>query len=376
MKPRDELIDTLEYVKTVKKLLPAHAFSPAPERLWVMFMHVAVVAVGYAGIRWVDPIWSLFFSILIGHSVACIGFLAHELSHHAIITNRPARYLCEIFFWGLILVPTTLWKRIHNQTHHSNANTRDDPDRQFLKSEESFWTKWYTWLFYPNNRLSRYNPLVGIQFITYIIRQTSAAFYRADRKPDVVPFKPAYRLQQKIQIVAEIIIILLMQMIVFFVVGGEWTKFLWASPISYFVTSTIVMMYIFTNHALNPLCETNDPLISSTSVVVPPLMDRIHHHFSHHSEHHLFPSMNSDYYPEVCKILKEKFPDRYNSLPLTNAWMKLWRSDKFPSDAIKGNVPADDLVLKVPSVVEEEETPAVGEELVVSFPLKQPLGNH
>jgi hypothetical protein len=39
--------------------------------------------------------------------------------------------------------------------------------------------------------------------------------------------------------------------------------------------------------------------------------------------------MNSKFYPELSKILRKKYPDRYNYLPLINAWKKLWKNDDF-----------------------------------------------
>jgi fatty acid desaturase len=92
------------------------------------------------------------------------------------------------------------------------------------------------------------------------------------------------------------------------------------------------MAYVFTNHGLNPFCEINDPLGSSTSVEVHPVFDKLHHNFSYHTEHHLFPGMNSDYYPEVGRILKEKYPDRYNRIPFVDAWRRLWKNNEFLAD--------------------------------------------
>ena len=69
------------------------------------------------------------------------------------------------------------------------------------------------------------------------------------------------------------------------------------------------MMYVFTNHFLNPIDET-DPLTATTSVIVPRWLDLLHCHFSFHTEHHLLPRMNSRYYPHLSNLLSTLYPDK------------------------------------------------------------------
>jgi fatty acid desaturase len=71
--------------------------------------------------------------------------------------------------------------------------------------------------------------------------------------------------------------------------------------------------HFFTNHFIKPLREGNDPLVASTSVLVPDLFNRLHFNFSYHTEHHVFPNINSDYYPLVSELLKERYSDRHTS---------------------------------------------------------------
>ena len=58
-------------------------------------------------------------------------------------------------------------------------------------------------------------------------------------------------------------------------------------------------------------------------------MDWLHDNFSYHTEHHVFPSMNPKFYPEVSRLLQEHFPERYNRIPLREAWRRLWLRDEF-----------------------------------------------
>jgi fatty acid desaturase len=103
--------------------------------------------------------------------------------------------------------------------------------------------------------------------------------------------------------------------------------------------STVVMAYVFTNHFLNPLQDDNDPIAASCSVEVPHWVDALHLHFSYHTEHHLFPSMNSAYAPELSKRLQELYPDRYNRLPIGEAWRRLWNAQPFASVSRKAQRP-------------------------------------
>jgi fatty acid desaturase len=175
----------------------------------------------------------------------------------------------------------------------------------------------------------RWLPTVFFNFVTYIARYTITAFYPDNTKPVLATRRPAFISGDRWRIAIELAVILAIQVCVFFAVGGRWVSYLWAGPISYLAASAVVMSYIWTNHTLNPLCEENDPLLASTTVSVPSLFNHLHSNFSFHTEHHVFPSLNSDYYPLVAKLLKEQYPDRYNEIPFGEAWRQLWLRDKF-----------------------------------------------
>jgi len=295
-----------------------------------MLAHLLILIVGYFSLLKTSSIpISAMISVIIAHSMACIAFLAHELSHNTIIRFRPFRYCLEVFFWALNLIPATVWRRVHNQTHHVHTNTPQDPDRRFLNSEESVLTRWYSRLFYPHRHIIRWNPLVAFHFVPYILRNTIAAFYPNSTKPTLVPFKPLYSPRQRIKVMTELIVIVGIQVGVFHAVGSRWTAYLWASPIAVLFTSAIVMAYIFTNHFLNPVGAFTDPLAATTSVVVHPIFDRLHSNFSYHTEHHLFPQMNSDYYPQVSELLRQHYRGRYHRLRIAEAWSNLWAGEAY-----------------------------------------------
>ncbi len=314
-------------------LLPKRAFTTAPQKLWIALLHLLIVGAGYWGMRHaVNLPGRAVLSLVIGHSMACVAFLTHELSHGTVVRGRARRYGLEVLLWGMNLIPATVWRRVHNQTHHAHTNTRRDPDRRFTVAEKSALTGIYSRIFYPHRHTLKWNPLVAFHFVPYIIRNTMAAFYGAASRPRLVPFKPVYSARQRAHILVELIVIAVVQMAIFRAVGRNWTAYLWASPVAVLVTSAIVMAYVFTNHFTNPLLEAPDTIAGTTSVVVPRVFDSLHFNFSYHTEHHLFPRMRSEFYPLVSEHLRLHHRARYSRVPIGKAWAVLWAGDEYAFD--------------------------------------------
>jgi fatty acid desaturase len=45
-------------------------------------------------------------------------------------------------------------------------------------------------------------------------------------------------------------------------------------------------------------------------------------------EHHLFPAVSSEHLPQVRKLLLERWPERYQSMPLSSAIAALMRTPR------------------------------------------------
>ena len=318
---------TAARIRRIRASLPPEAFQPATNRLWHLPAHAAIVWSGYVLIRtWpgLGPVGAL----LIGHSLACMAFVAHEVSHNAVVRNRAAKRALEFAAFGINMVPPTMWNRLHNDAHHSHANTVDDPDRPYLESERSTATSIYAAATMPARGL-RGNLLVFVHFVTYLTRHIVAVFYPGDSKPALLTSKPAYRPGERTAIAFELVIMTAMQYGVWVAAGRSWTNYAWASPAALCVASAVIVSYVFTNHFLNPISHEHDPLSGTTSVRVPKLVDRLHSNFSFHTEHHLFPAMNSDYYPLVSEALKDIAPDDYRQLEFSDAWRQLWMQPRF-----------------------------------------------
>lgn len=298
---------------------------PQPRELGRVALHGVIVAAAIVGLRFTPQPWLWpLFTLVIGHGIACLAFLAHDLSHGAIVRSRRARRALELILWGLNVTPPTMWRRLHNETHHLETNTVHDTDRLFRVGEETRLRRIYTRLLYPHSETLAGAPLVMVHFLTYIARHLVSAFLPGEKRLPIATAKPRYLRGDRGRMAIEIGVILLLQLAIFFAVGGGW-RYLWASPLALLVTSAVVMTYIWTNHLLNPLCEHTDPLVGSTTVTVPRWMNWLHANFSYHTEHHVFPAMSPRYYPLVARLLQEHFPDRYNCLPLREAWRRIWK---------------------------------------------------
>ena len=320
--------ETAATIRRIREVLPPEAFSPNPRRLWVAALHSAVILGSYATIR-AFPAAAPLVSLAIGHSLACLAFVGHEVSHNAVVRGGVAKHAITAWAFGLNMIPPAMWNRLHNDTHHRHTNTPADPDRPFLKSERQPSTTLYTAIFFPSRGIWRGNALVLAHFVTYIARNLLTVFYPGDTKPSVMTSKPAYRSHERAVIACELIGVVTLQYLVWRAVGSSWRNYMWASPVALCIASAVIMTYVFTNHFLNPITHEHDPLSGTTSVVVPTVFDHLHSNFSFHTEHHLFPTLNSDYYPLVSQLLQQEAGDRYQRLPMGEAWRKLWEQERF-----------------------------------------------
>ena len=97
MKTNTELKSAPEYVGVVRPLLPRHVFAPDARSLWRVALHLVVVAGGYFSLKQSESIWAwILISLLIGHSLACLAFIAHDVSHNSVVRNKTVRWLLEI----------------------------------------------------------------------------------------------------------------------------------------------------------------------------------------------------------------------------------------------------------------------------------------
>jgi fatty acid desaturase len=115
---------------------------------------------------------------------------------------------------------------------------------------------------------------------------------------------------------------------------------LWVGPMVFLmvyvlplmIANSIVMAYILTNHSLSPLTKVNDPLVNSLSVTVPRFVDWLTMNFGFHVEHHIFPWMSTRHAREVRTLIQQRWPERYQSMPLHKALWALFRTARVYKD--------------------------------------------
>jgi fatty acid desaturase len=107
-------------------------------------------------------------------------------------------------------------------------------------------------------------------------------------------------------------------------VGGVAFVFVYVLPL--IVANMVVMTFIVTNHNLSPLVSVNDPLVNSLSVTLPRVLEWLTLDFGFHVEHHLFPTMSHRHGRVVREVLRARFAERYQSLPLREAIRRLHRT--------------------------------------------------
>ena len=110
--------------------------------------------------------------------------------------------------------------------------------------------------------------------------------------------------------------------------------FLFVYVLPLLIGNVIIMSFILTNHSLSPLVSVNDPLVSGLSVTAPRWVEWITLRFGFHVEHHLFPAMSSRHAHVVRSLLQDRWPERYQSMPLHKALGELHRTARIYKDAV------------------------------------------
>ncbi|HET6282189.1 MAG TPA: fatty acid desaturase [Polyangia bacterium] len=321
-----------DYSRELAALLPREAFRRNPGRVAYAFAQLMIFAASVVLARTFDGWILLPIALLAGHSLFCLALFAHELSHGAVLGPGLPRSALELGCWGANFISPTVWSIVHNHSHHRHANTLRDPDRRFLRREASTSTAIYTALFYPHLQApTRWNPLVLLHFVPYVLKQTAAALLGASPF-GLVPHRPDFSWRKRALVAAEVVVIAGMQLCLCRAVGGGF-HYLAVGPGAVCVASALVMTYVFTNHYGDEITPVVDALVGTTSVRVPPLIDRLHLHFSFHTEHHLFPSMDSRYFPGLSALVAERYPDRYKRLSLSRAWSRAFQQPRFSVEA-------------------------------------------
>ena len=313
------------YVRELRPELPAEVFEPATSRLALVPWHLTIVAIATVAITSGRVPWLALplLSLVIGLSFATLTFVAHEAVHGGIVRGRTLRHVVGwIGFLPFTLSPR-LWAAWHDRVHHANANTAEDPDRYpaLAEYEASHRVRLFTDAFSLCGRRWRGALSLVLGFSVQSAHQLVAARRLGYLKSTAFAFA-----------IAETLAGMTVWAIIAAAVG--FVAFLFVFVIPLLVANAIVMAFILTNHSLSPRVEINDPLVSGLSVTAPRWVEWITLQFGYHVEHHLFPAMSSRHARRVRGLLRERWPQRYQSMPIAKALRELYRSARVYKDAV------------------------------------------
>jgi fatty acid desaturase len=316
--------------RELRDALPEQAFGQHPEHLRTIAGYFVVSAACLAVACVTTRVWLCAgLGVAIGVCSYSLASLAHYLSHGAFVRNRRLKYVLEYFLWGWLGHSATVWTRTHNQMHHAHANGTKDTDRRFAVEERRWDRTVFHWLFQPHRHF-KWNPLTlltyGILSKTYII--TAVLGIRPHGSP-MGPVVCQYTGRERLRILLELGWAYGLQVVVYHLLGFD--KYLATIVVAYLVTNAISSLYLHTQHGLSPLLDpqSEHPLRSSANVDVGAVWNWLHSNVAYHVEHHLFPSLNPSYAPQVSALLREKYGAHYQTRSLWSAWKQLFEQDLY-----------------------------------------------
>jgi fatty acid desaturase len=310
-----ELMSLAAYARQVRPLLPDNAFAPARARaLWIP-AHYAVIAVlawALASGRVPAPLWPVV-ALVIGCSMAGVTFVAHEALHGGVVRGRVLIRLIGWLGFLPFCISPQLWMAWHNRVHHNHCgHVGIDPD--MYPTLEEYRTHRRSRVMADYFGLGR-RRLRGIASLLFGLTGQSVQIMINARRTGILP-RHLHR-----RAIVEAMMAVAVWATVAAVVGGTAFVFIYVLPL--IVANSIVMMFILTNHNLSPLSTVNDPLVNSLSVTLPRVVEWLTLDFGFHVEHHLFPMMSNRRGRVVREVLRARFPERYQSMPLAAALRRL-----------------------------------------------------
>lgn len=309
------------YTRELKRHLPRHYFQPVPSRLLWLIPHGAVILLGmWAIITFQLPfIANLGISVAIGSSFAALGFLAHEVLHGSVVKTPWLRDTIGAICFAQFNLGPKLWRKWHNVEHHGHTqHAGDDPDAM--------------------GTLEQYRDRPELRFLYAIapwmrslLTFVSFTFWFSYHGLEMLKrYRKDFHGKDRLYLYLQYALPLSLWIALLIWIGPAKFTFVYIIPL--LISNFTVMSYIATNHLLNPLTPINDPLANSLTVTKPRWMDVLHFNFSHHTEHHIFPSMNPKFAPKVKALAKQFWGDRYNEMPHWKSLLSIWKTPRLYRD--------------------------------------------
>lgn len=323
------LIPQAVYAKSIRSMLPQEAFEPDPSKLFVLLLNMTILLVGWGIAAQLDSwprallVLYLPFALVMANCVVLLAFIGHDLMHGSVVRNRRLTRLVTLFSQAVLWMPPTLWKHLHNRAHHNHTNALTDPDRCYLHQHPNVLGKRVQTVLVPSVEVTLPGLMVGLvtAWGVHACRYLVAVLLYPNRDcPHVtaqLPIKPADRFA----IALELLLIAALHLSLVAYLGFSPLQLALGYFLPIGLGYAVMIFYIYTNHMACPMTGVNDPLVNSLSLRVPKFVDFIHCNFSHHAEHHIFPGLNSDYYPLVRTCIAKLYPERVGYVvPAMTAW--------------------------------------------------------
>lgn len=309
-----------EYTKALKARLPRHFFEPVPARLIYLPLFLTLFGLCAWGIVVTPHVWlKLLLSLGIGYAFIGLGFLAHEILHGAVTKHPIVRSLAGTIAFMPLLVGVRLWRKWHNVEHHGHTqHPHDDPDAMGAL-ESAIQKPFVKWMFRQVPALRSF--FLFFSFTFWFSLHAHMMFRR---------FLPEFKPNERPIVIFQAALPVLVWFLVLFWVGPQ--NFLFVFVLPWLMANFIAMSFIATNHLLNPITETNDPLLNSLTVRNPRWLEWLTLGFGYHIEHHVFPALSPKYAHLVAQKIKELWPERYNELPHWKALYYLWKTPRLYQD--------------------------------------------
>ncbi|WP_204152877.1 fatty acid desaturase [Leptolyngbya sp. CCY15150] len=353
---REIWISQAEYAKKLRPLLPPDAFLPDKSKVAILLINVAILLLGWGIAKHLDQ-WSWYLlwlylplAIAMGNSVIILLFSTHDLMHSSAVKQPLLRKVLSLIGLSMLWMPPTLWKAVHNREHHSNTNSLQDPDRNYLFDQPKSWGKWIQNLFVPSVEVHPLWLAVGMtsSWAVHAFRNLTAVLLFNDGKTRYPVFSFTVSPKERKAIALELLVVIAIHLSILSYLGWHPIPLLLGYFLPIWSGYCGAMIYIYTNHMLCRMTPVNDPLINSISLRVPKIFDVLHLNFSYHTEHHIFPGMNSDYYPMVQELLQELYPDRFNLLEIGKVWQLMLQTPRHYRDETTFTTSSGDLSMACP----------------------------
>lgn len=312
----------------IRRDLPAHLFRPRPWRaLWAVPMVAVIIGGTWMVIAQPLPlVLAIPLSLVIGNTYASLLHFAHEVGHGATVRQRWLQDVILALGLAAYWVEPAFWRAWHNRAHHGHTNAPDaDPDSVGTVAAYQRAGGWHRRLLMalspgPGHWLS-----AVYLFFTFNVHGQVVLWSKSRHHPGFDRLRRG-RAGLYSAVVAGGYIAL--------AVASGWRGAILGVLVPTMIANLGVMAYIVTNHMLRPLSTEHDSLTTSMSVTAHPILDWLHFHFSHHIEHHLFPTMASDSYPQVRAWLQDRLGDRYFAPPFGAALVAIFRTPRLYADPV------------------------------------------